>query len=104
MAEQKRYVIADEPGSLWGHLFDETGRETMTRFVFDREQNALVALQVRLDGGWENGSDAMIADLEDSLVNANPDALTDPGYWGLVTADEHPSWATIVAPPAKALR
>jgi hypothetical protein len=37
-------------------------------------------------------TDIEIADLEDSLKNANPEALEKPGYWGLIESDTLPAW------------
>lgn len=99
-----RYVIADNPGSLWGHIFRDGEPEIMTRFVFDLEDRRLVA------GGYQGGysqsgpwwadmSAEMLADLQDSLVNANPDALDNPEYWGLLSSDELPEWAARPAAP-----
>lgn len=96
-----RYIIADDEGSLWGHLFEgdtsESGKqiERTCRFVFDTQTDKLVAAGIM----GKNGSDFdpatkdECADLEESLIDANPDALTQPEQWGLRCARELPAWA-----------
>lgn len=89
-----RYIIADEPDMLWGHIFSGS-RETATRFVFDTEENRMIAAQLRdgATGSWSDADPAELSDLEDSLVNANSEAIADPQDWGLIDADEAPAWS-----------
>lgn len=93
-----RYVIADpEEGAGWSHIFvygDETV-ERLCRFVYDTEEEMLVALEVGkgpFSGRYEAASTDEIADVEDSLKNANPDAIDNPDGWGLISSDELPEW------------
>lgn len=89
-----RYVISDD----WGHIFDDHEGEVSTRIVYDTIDEKLVAAMV--DSGdnkggplWTDASSLMIADLEDSLKNANDDALENPDRWGLTASDDLPEWA-----------
>ncbi|CAH1692594.1 conserved hypothetical protein [Hyphomicrobiales bacterium] len=91
MAED-RFVIADENSSLWGHLFGPGTNETMTRFVFDREENAIAAAEHQAGGAWLPMTEEMLANFHDHLTNANPDALADPAAWDLRTSPELPDW------------
>lgn len=102
-----RYVIADpDEGAGWGHLFEnvhgngkKVTRERMLRFVFDTEAEELVHLDVQWGQKWMEGSRFDREDVEDSLKNANPGALEDPGYWGLLCSDELPDWAQMEEMP-----
>ncbi len=86
-----RYVTG-----TWGHLFGPGNkRETMTEFVYDTESEELVGVLVQYDAArdkWELASEWQRADLEDSLKNANPDALDNPHDWDLDYTDELPEW------------
>lgn len=93
-----RYIIAHcdrDLGAGWGHIFTEDDREVErdTRFVYDRDTEKLVHLDILRGNKWREASRAEIADLEDSLKNANEDALDNPGNWDLDEADELPQWA-----------
>jgi hypothetical protein len=80
----------------WGHLFGPGNkRETMTEFVYDTEEESLVAVLIQYDAAldkWELASEHKRADLEDSLKNANPEALENPHEWDLDYTDELPDW------------
>lgn len=80
---------------IWGHLFGPGERETMTEFVYDTEGETVVAALLQYDAAldkWEIASEHKRADLEDSLKNANPDALENPHEWDLDYTDELPDW------------
>jgi len=102
-----RYVIADpDQGAGWGHLFEEVRengknvpRERMLRFVFDLETNELAHLDVQWGSKWREGSRFDRDDVEDSLKNANPDALENPEYWGLISSEELPDWSQMEEMP-----
>lgn len=91
-----RYVIADEPDQLWGHIFRKS--EETVRFVYDRETEGLAALQIAAGRGWRDADRWEAEDVLDSLRNANPDALDRPEEWGLGSTDELPDWARSDAP------
>lgn len=100
-----RYIIADPAlGNGWGHIFSENGveRERITRFVFDTDANSLIHVDIQRAAGERAANAAEIADLEDSLKNANSDALDDPDSWGLIASDALPAWCPepAVTPPA----
>lgn len=80
----------------WGHLFGpDNKRETLTEIVYDTEEEELFAVLIQYDAAldkWELASEHKRADLEDSLKNANPDALDNPHNWDLDYSDELPDW------------
>lgn len=94
-----RYIIAgQEPGTFWGHIFVGK-REVMTRFAYDAEDERLVGAQIQwnANGDFVDASREEMADLEDSLKNANPDALSAPHEWNLGVADVLPDWCSLEA-------
>lgn len=97
VADMRQYLIAGAPNG-WAHIFAGFG-EFVVRFVFDRKQQSIIAMQLSASGGssWRNATPDQIADVEDSVKNANVEAIADPygsGY-GLVAADDLPVWAEI---------
>jgi len=95
VADMRQYLIAGTPNG-WAHTFAGFG-EFVVRFVFDRKQQSIIAMQLSAPGGgsWRNATPDQIADVEDSVKNANVEAIADPygsGY-GLVAADDLPVWA-----------
>lgn len=96
VADMRQYLIAGAPNG-WAHIFAGFG-EFVVRFVFDRKQQSIIAMQLSVSGGsWRNATPDQIADVEDSVKNANVEAIADPygsGY-GLVAADDLPVWAEI---------
>ncbi len=94
-----RYVVAEMPGGLWGHMV-EAKQEIFVRLVYDREEAKLLFAEemgtrniASASDGWQPVSPELLAEIEDSLKNANGDALVNPEYWGLTEADQIPSWA-----------
>lgn len=82
----------------WEHIFREDqflpgARASCLRFVFDRQENAIVAMQIQSRGEWVDAKAAAIADVQDSLLTANAEALEDPSKWGLESSNELPDWA-----------
>jgi hypothetical protein len=104
-----RYVVADPAlGRGWSHIFSERNsegkaveRERLTRFIYDTERQMLVQLDVDHQG-LIPADGVETADVEDSLKNANPEAIEDPDENGLIGTDELPDWCRIPAPPAPA--
>jgi hypothetical protein len=97
-----RYIIAD---GGWTHIFTEydlekdkkVERERECRFVFDTEIKKLIHIDRWILHGYVPGSEEERADVEDSLVNANPTALESPEEWDLYTSDEMPDWIDSIA-------
>lgn len=104
-----RYIIADPAlAKGWTHIFAEldkdTGkeveRERDLRFVYDTEAGKLIHLDVYNTTGPYAANAAEIADVEDSLKNANPEALENPDEYGIAASDDLPSWAAPQSAPA----
>lgn len=95
------YIVADEP-NLWDHVFEEdTGAVNRAcKFVFDPDSRELLAAQVHYDGAWVDAGCSTLTDLEDSLFQANAEALENPSKYGLVETDVAPDWSGISAAPA----
>jgi len=83
----RRYVFGH-----WTHIFLE-GTETLTRLCYDRRSNKLVALELKGSLKWHAASPAQITDVEESLQDANPEALEHPEDYGLQEGDDLPDWA-----------
>jgi hypothetical protein len=86
-----RYVYG-----FWPHIFGRGQRETITRLVFDRTRNCLAFLQLKAGPGphdWFDANRDQLADVEDSLKNANSEAIDKPRDWNLSAASDLPAWA-----------
>lgn len=86
-----RYIHGD-----WTHLFGSGRREDIVRLVFDREEKSIVAMQIAdgpFEGDFVDATAAQIEDVQDSLMNANPDALESPADFGLSRSYEMPAWS-----------
>jgi hypothetical protein len=80
---------------IWGHLSPNSGEEVATEIFYDTEEERLVAVYLQTNAAldkWTLASEDFRADLEDSLKNANPDALDNPPDWELDYTDERPYW------------
>lgn len=95
-----RYIVASELGEMWMHAYQGDTEKVLTKFVYDREKQEVIAAQI-IGGYTKNGdywvdlSAEGVADLEDSLKNANDDALENPLSWGLAVSNELPHWVEI---------
>src|SRR3546814_9636007 len=90
-SNQLRYVSCD----AWTHIFSEaefSEIERTTRWVFDRQEQALVFVDVQRDQKWRSGSRSEIEDVTDSLVNGNPGCLDIPQNWEFAESDVPPNW------------
>lgn len=91
----------------WSHIFTQGGPDTHTRIVFDKEENRVVAMELHAPrfGGWIQATRSHREDVTDSIVNANPEALTEPENWGLSSSDAPPMWSLkyIEWPPVASL-
>ena len=93
VADMRQYLIS-EPPNAWPHSFAGFG-EMAVRFVFSRKLNAIIALHVHYGKGWQKATLEQVADVQDSLTNANVEAIADPygSGFGLIAADHLPAWA-----------
>lgn len=86
VSAEKRYLHGE-----WEHIFRHSPERT--RLVFDRQVNAIIYLEVRNKNQWQSANHTDIADVQDSLLNANDEALEDPESYGLDESDTLPLWA-----------
>ncbi len=84
----ERYVHGD-----WSHIFHENGPDTPVRFAFDRTENKVVAMEILKRSRWYPASTDEIADVQDSVMNANETALSAAKDWGLEESNSLPDWA-----------
>lgn len=97
-----RYVIADpEQGNGWDHIFLEESdsgrivqRERDVRFVFDRQTEEVVYMDVFRGHNYQASDREEREDLAQSLLEANPEAIEDANENGLIASDTLPDWAT----------
>ncbi|MTH94821.1 hypothetical protein [Roseibium sp. RKSG952] len=87
MTDKHRYISTDY---YWGHIFDEKIGEIMTQWVYDTQTKTLVGALIASNRSWVPASDEELADIEDSIKNANPDSLENPDDWGLSSTEEIP--------------
>jgi hypothetical protein len=81
-----RYVYGD-----WGHLFGPASTETIVRFCFDKEVNAIVRMEAFDNAGRLRAtSRAERLDVQESLLGANDGAFEKPGDWNLISSDTPP--------------
>lgn len=83
-----RYVFGP-----WAHLFGAGQSDTTVRLAYDRHEERLVHLDIKSASGWMRASEAMVQDVEQSLKEANEEALDDPENWGLAQGENLPHWA-----------
>jgi hypothetical protein len=86
------YLVSDS----WGHILDNEVGEVMIQWVYDTVDEIVVAANVQHDRAldkWTPATRDELADIEDHLKNANPDALDNPLEWDVEYADELPEWA-----------
>lgn len=77
----------------WEHIFVGT-RQSDVRLVFDLASNKIIAMQhVSGRGTFSLASAEEMADVQDSIVNANPEALINPDDFGLTAVATLPEWA-----------
>lgn len=89
MPDKARYVYTPD---AWGHIFDEGFGEVMTRWAYDTREEKLVGALVQDNRDWNPVSADELADLEDSVKDANADALDNPDNWDLAQSDELPDF------------
>lgn len=85
------YLVADDT-SLWPHIFSD-GRERMTRFVYDLQQQSLIAVQIQTGpvAGWRDAERDEFEDVAEDVSVNQP--FLDPEAWSLEVVDTLPDWA-----------
>lgn len=82
----------------WGHLFEGERSERMTKIFAHADTGKIIAAKIERHRGLEGdlgygfATRDEAADIEDSLINANGEALENPGEWGLEFTDTEPDW------------
>lgn len=87
-------VVPRFVSGYWSHIFGKGSRnERECRFVYDRLTEKVSCLEI-LDGvrGWLAADADEVADVQNSLQQANDDALENPDNWGLDATDIQPEW------------
>lgn len=64
----------------------------MCRFVMDRDCLDMVQVDVEAAGNMRAATDDEIADLLDSIHNANPEVIDDPKSYGFSVTKRLPRW------------
>jgi hypothetical protein len=88
----------------WEHIFGHDTRTTMVRFVLDCAEKRIEAMQIKsgpTDADWIDANADQVADVEDSVVNANEECLQMPDAYGLEFAYVPPAWASHLVPISK---
>jgi len=96
---EARYLVSEG----WMHLFTaDPKKETETRFVYDSESGRLVVGEAKwnANGGWTTLTAEELADLDDSITDANAQCLEKPEEWDLLPSDTLPEWAEPAPSPA----
>lgn len=82
----------------WGHIFEGERSERMTRVVLDATTRKVLVLQVQRNraaaDSYGLSSRTELLDVEDSMVNANPELFDEPSAFGLEATGSLPDWAT----------
>jgi hypothetical protein len=86
--QQNRYIVAEG----WGHCFVGSA-ESEVDFVYDTLIDRIIYMRLRRSLGYERAHHSEIADVEDSVKNANEHVLENPEDEGLEVSDELPDWA-----------
>lgn len=79
----------------WTHIFHDSGPDVETRIVYDRQAAKLVALDIKRATGWRKVSPVEFADVDDSIKNANEEALANPEEYGLEQSNTLPDWYSV---------
>lgn len=94
--------VAAAPASYitgeWSHLFPCDKGERRTRIVVNATEQKLIQLQVQVNrailDSFRPATPDELADVEDSLINANGELFDNPADYGLSTTTEIPAWAS----------
>lgn len=92
MSNAPQYITGN-----WNHIFEGERSERMTRVVLDAATQKVLVLQVQrnraMTDSYGLSTRNELLDVEDSMVNANPELFDDPSAFGLVVTDSMPDWA-----------
>lgn len=81
----------------WTHIFEGDKGDRATRIVIDAEARKLLKLEVLANrahlNSYRPATRIEFEDVEDSLLNANPELFDDPAGFGLEATAEMPAWA-----------
>ena len=93
MSNAPQYITGN-----WSHIFEGERSERMTRVVLDTATQKVLVLQVQrnraVTDSYGHSTRTEMLDVEDSMVNANPELFDDPGAFELEVTDSMPDWAT----------
>lgn len=87
--DDAKYLVSDG----WSHLFGVGMPESLVRFVFDLEEHQITQMQIKGSLGWVPAIAIQMEDVEDSLINANPQAFDDPEDFDCYKTSTLPQWA-----------
>lgn len=92
-AAQAKFIAGD-----WGHLFQGDNAERMTRILVDAANHKLIRMDVQsnraINDSYREASREELDDVQDSLVNGNPEVFDSPEDYGLLGMDTLPDWVT----------
>lgn len=91
--KQDRYVIAEQ----WEHLKADNS-PWIIRWVYDRWNSELVTVEEAgvISAYWLRTNAEQMIDVENHIVNANPEVLKKPSDWGLCESNNLPQWAKLI--------
>lgn len=81
----------------WAHIFDGESHDRNTLILLDTQTQKLIEAKVQrnmaVNDSYTQATPDEIADIEDSLVNANGELFENPKDYGLEHTDNLPIWA-----------
>lgn len=98
LAKQLSTFGMDDPAFVhghWTHIFGPGKSDTTLRIVYSQQTETLIAAQFQRLGQWIDLRRDDLLDVEDSLKNANPEALECPASAGLEVSYHLPDWAQV---------
>lgn len=83
---------------IWSHLFKDDQGERTTRILIDATSQKLIRMDIQanraINDSFRQASRDEMADVEDSLVNANSELFDMPDDYGLELTNALPEWVT----------
>ena len=95
---EPRYFVSEG----WGHIFGAGMPDSTVRFVFDMVENKIIFMDIDSWKGWVACGPDQMADVEDSLKNANDIAFNEPEDYNCSYEDSLPEWAQVDEPAQSA--